>query len=400
MRIGLFTDTYYPEINGVATSVYQLKRELEANGNDVYVFTISNPMQKEKEEHVYRMKSIPFIFLKERRIGCSFAKKWYQFIGELNLDVIHTQTEFYVGHIGRKAAEKFHIPLVHTYHTIYEDYTHYFKIPGHRKMKGMVRSLSRICLNKADLVVVPTEKVKNIILEYGVKKDIVIQPTGINFAKFEMVDLKKVFELKQKYGLKQENHILLSIGRLSQEKNTTELICFVKRIIEVDKNIKLIIVGDGPKKNGLEYIVQELGLNKYVIFAGKVQWNEIQNYYAIGNVFVSASTSETQGLTYAEALASGKPLLVRKDECLKEVLQPGINGYAYQNEEEFMGYYKMLFYQKNFPEEQRVRESVQKLSSKSFGRNMEQIYSKVKHNYIQIQMEGYEKYEKVHSMAG
>lgn len=90
MRIGLFTDTYYPEVNGVANSVYQLKRELEKRGHQVYVFTVSNPLQKEKEEHVYRMKSMPFPLLKERRMSCAIPKQWYRTIAGLHLDVIHT----------------------------------------------------------------------------------------------------------------------------------------------------------------------------------------------------------------------------------------------------------------------------------------------------------------------
>lgn len=397
MRVGLFSDTYYPEINGVATSVYQLKQELEANGNEVYVFTVSNPLQKEKEDHVYRIKSLPFFLLKDRRMAYSFAVKWYQIIEKLNLDVIHTQTEFCVGHIGRKAAEKFHIPLVHTYHTIYEDYTHYLKVPGNQKMKGMVRVLSRICLNRADLVVVPTEKVRNIILGYGVKKDIVVQPTGISLGKFKRVDVQKVSELKQELGLVPENHVLISLGRLSHEKNISELIKFLKRLVKVDKNIRLVIVGDGPEKPVLETMVRDFGLENYVIFTGEAPWDQVQNYYALGDVFVSASTSETQGLTYAEALAAGKPLLVRKDDCLEEVLQPGINGYAYSNEEEFIDYYKTLFFKSGVFDEKVIRDSIERLSAESFGRNMEQIYRNAMRSYDVLK--GNEQYEVTHRMA-
>lgn len=156
MRIGLFTDTYYPETNGVATSVFQLKNELELSGHDVYVFTVSNPRLKEKEHNVYRMPSIPFILMKECRVSCSLTKKWYQKIQALHLQVIHTQTEFFIGQLGQKAAEKFHIPLIHTYHTLYENYTHYLKIPGNEHFKGIARIWGRICLNRSDVVIVPT----------------------------------------------------------------------------------------------------------------------------------------------------------------------------------------------------------------------------------------------------
>lgn len=374
MRIGLFTDTYYPETNGVATSVYQLKKELEELGHEVYVFTVSNPHMKEKEEHVYRMPSIPCVLLKERRVSCAFARKWYRIIQALQLDVIHTQTEFMVGHVCRKAAEKLGIPLIHTYHTLYEDYTHYLKIPGNAKLKGVVRNLSRIWMNRADVVIVPTEKVRRIIQGYGVSKEIVVQPTGINMEKFGMVDQSKVALLKERYGITGDRHVLLSIGRLSHEKNIAEILTFMKAVIERDDKAMLLIVGDGPEHENLLNIVREEGLEAHVTFAGEVPWNEIQNYYALGEVFVSGSVSETQGLTYIEAIASGRPLLVRQDECLEGVLQTGANGYSYTDEAGFLEGYDKLFGEDTKLEADGVRESIGHLSSKAFGRNIEEIY--------------------------
>lgn len=105
MNIGIFTDTYYPEINGVANSSYELKKGLEKMGHKVYVFTVTNPNAEELEEDVFRMPSIPFIFLKERRVAYPLIQKWRRKIESLHLDVIHTQTEFGMGHFGRKAAE-------------------------------------------------------------------------------------------------------------------------------------------------------------------------------------------------------------------------------------------------------------------------------------------------------
>jgi len=375
MRIGLFTDTYYPEVNGVANSVFQLKKELEDRGNQVYVFTVSNPAVKEKEEHVYRMKSVACPLIRERRMNCSFFGHWFSIIKSLKLDVIHTQTEFFVGHIGRKAAQKLQIPLVHTYHTIYEDYTHYLRIPGNEKLKGMIRSISRICCNHADEVIVPTDKVKQLLLSYGVQRPILVQPTGIQLSKFNTVDRNEVTEIKLKYNIEPKQHVLISIGRLSKEKNLQEIIEHMEKIVKLDPMARLLIVGDGPERTNLEESVKAKKLGSYVKFTGEVDWTHIQNYYAAGDVFTCASTSETQGLTYAEALACGKPILVRKDECLKNLLQDGINGYFYQNETEFIERYRLLFQNKKYEEMKFIaRESVKNISAKVFGGNMEQIY--------------------------
>ena len=189
-----------------------------------------------------------------------------------------------------------------------------------------------------------------------------------------MVDWNEVTALKQRYGIKPEQHVLLSIGRLSQEKNIAEIMRFLKVVAAVDKDVRLLIVGDGPERENLEQIVQESEIASYVSFTGEVPWSQIQNYYALGDVFVSGSVSETQGLTYAEALASGKPLLVRKDDCLNGLLETGVNGYAYENEMEFLAGYRKLFDAQTAIEETQVRASVQKLSSKVFGEHIEQIY--------------------------
>lgn len=167
----------------------------------------------------------------------------------------------------------------------------------------------------------------------------------------------------------------ISIGRLSKEKNLQEIIDIMEEIVKLDPMARLLIVGDGPEKTNLEESVKAKKLGSYVKFTGEVDWKHIQNYYAAGDVFTCASTSETQGLTYAEALACGKPILVRKDECLKNLLQDGINGYFYQNETEFIKRYRLLFQNKKYEEMKFIaRESVKNISAKVFGGNMEQIY--------------------------
>lgn len=394
MNIGLFTDTYYPEVNGVANSVYQLKKELESRGHLVYVFTVSN-LQAKEEEHVFRIKSIPFFLQKDRRIGCTTISKWLPIVARLHLDIIHTQTEFTIGYMGYRISEKLRIPVIHTYHTIYEEYTHYLKIPGNEKLKGIIRSYSRYCCNRAGLVIVPTGKVKKLLVGYGVKRRIVVQPTGIDKTKFSVIDYGEVRRLKERYGLLEDKHILFSIGRLSHEKNIQELIQFVGKIQRIDSKVHLLIVGDGPEKAKLIQLIKKMRLEKYITFTGEVEWENIQQYYALGDVFVCASTSETQGLTYVEALASGKPLLVRRDECLQGILEEGRNGYSYQCEEEFIKNYEKLFLDNNhIGLEYSTRDIAVHVCSESFGLNIEKTYreikvSETKGNYVEG-MEGYE----------
>ncbi len=377
MNIGLFTDTYYPELNGVANSTYQLKKALEKIGHRVYVFTVSNPEVVEMEYGVIRFASLPCALIKERRVGFSLSRLFVKKIQLLNLDIIHTQTEFGMGHLGRKIANQLKIPVVHTYHTIYEDYTHYLKVPGNDKLKGVARQFSRRCCEHADYIIVPTDKIKKILENYGVKKKIIAQPTGVDFEKFRNCSKEKMEEIRKKYTLKKSDHILVSIGRLSKEKNISELITFIDKIRKKDSKIKLLIVGEGPEKNHLEKKVQELGLTKHVIFTGAVSWQIIENYFALGNAFVCASQSETQGLTYIEALATGTPILVHNDPCLKGVLQEGINGYGYNTYEEFLSGYKNMVWNEEFLSKNRrkqIADSIMNLSVEGFAKNISTIY--------------------------
>ncbi|MGN0409323.1 MAG: glycosyltransferase [Candidatus Fimousia sp.] len=374
MKIGIFTDTYYPEINGVANSTYELKKGLESMGHQVYIFTVSNPSVTKDEKNIFRIPSVPFVFLKERRIGCTLAAIWKKKIKRLHLDVIHTQTEFSIGHLGRKTALYLGIPHIHTYHTIYEEYIHYIKMAGNDRVKEMARAFSRHCCNQADAVIVPTKKVKALLRNYGVHQEIHTIATGIPLKKFHQYHKEHTKQLLQLYGLSETQHILLYVGRLSEEKNIDHLIYHFQEIVQEDELARLVIVGDGPEKEKLIDDVKTWQLEKQVIFTGAVDWEEIPDYYAMGDVFVSMSNSETQGLTYFEALASGKPILVQKDDCLQDLLLQKKNGYAFQNHEEFLKGYRFLFGTEFLSSPEEIKASVSKYDEHTFALHVWEVY--------------------------
>lgn len=339
MRIGIFTDTYYPEISGVATSVCELRNSLIDAGHEVFVFTVSNSEvdpTDSSEIHIYRMLSVPFLTLKERRIGIPVLKNHLKIIEKFKLDLIHTHTEFSLGSLGKRAAAKFNLPHIHTYHTLYENYIHYLKIPENDFTFGLVGKFVRKFTKNCDLIIVPTEKVINSMREYKVEKPLKVIPTGLDIDKFRNVDWKRVTEIRNRYGIESDDTVLISICRISQEKKLDQIIRFFHELSQTTSKIKLLIVGDGPAKAELEELTTELNLNDKIIFTGYADWERIQDYYAAGNIFVSASQSETQGLTYAEALSVGIPILVRQDDCLKDVLHHKQNGYGFKDKDDFI----------------------------------------------------------------
>ncbi|MCR5702670.1 MAG: aldo/keto reductase [Lachnospiraceae bacterium] len=390
MNIGLFTDTYYPELNGVANSVYLLKQELEKRGHNVYVITTKTPGVIDEDDRVFRVPSKAAPMVPERRIGMPYHPKIALKIHKMKLDIIHTNTEFGIGLFGRIMARELFIPVVHTYHTIYEDYTHYLKkyISSEKRAKQFARTYSKFSVRGAEELIVPTEKVATLMRHYGVKPDINIIPTGIDLTKFQEWDTDEEREkLKRSLGIPKGNKVVLSLGRVSEEKNIDEVMEYLDIYMEKHNDVTFLIVGDGPYKGALERKAKGLKHKKSMIFAGAKPWDEINHYYQLGDVFVSASTSETQGLTYIEALASGVALVVRKDDCLDGVLLNGENGYEYEDVDSFAkGMDAVLYNGTGIDYRTNAINSVLKFSTEEFAAKVENIYYHVIKNHRNILM--------------
>lgn len=387
MNIGLFTETYYPEINGVANSVYMLKSELERAGHNVYVFTTTTPGAPEHEYNVFRVPSLPCVLISERRVGLFYQPKLAHIIRRLDLDIIHTHTEFSLGVFGRIMARELKVPVVHTYHTIYEDYTHYVNkihlAPVDERAKAFVRMFTKICCNTVEQVVVPTKKVRELLMTYRVVKDIEIIPTGVDLKKFDKNNYTQdmLLEKRKSFGISPEEKVILYLGRVSSEKNIAELLAAMPEYMEWHKDVKFLLVGDGPELEKLERQITEYPYKERIIFAGQQPWDTVPVFYQIADVFVSASNSETQGLTYIEAMASGLPVVAKEDACLEEILVPGENGFTFTDRRGFLEGLDKVLYAESETEGraygERARQLVQKYSTEAFARRMEEVYGKM-----------------------
>jgi 1,2-diacylglycerol 3-alpha-glucosyltransferase len=396
LNIGLFTETYYPEINGVANSVYMLKNELEKIGHTVYVFTTTTPGAPEHEYNVFRVPSLPCILITERRVGLFYQPKLASLIKKLNLDIIHTHTEFSLGIFGRIMAKELKLPMVHTYHTIYEDYTHYLTHIKQldRRAKAFVRVFTKVCCNTVEQVIVPTEKVKELLLTYNVNRDISVIPTGVNLTKFnpDLYRKEDIVDLRKKFGIEQEDKVLLYLGRISQEKNIAEIIEAMPKYMSTRDHVKFVIVGSGPDFERLKQLVKNNNMQDKIIFTGSQPWDNIGLFYQLGDLFISASQSETQGLTYIEAMAAGLPIVAKQDKCLQDILEPGWNGYEFTNQEELMRGLDAIFFGNDgtaYGDNARIK--MKKYSAEEFGRSVAQVYEEVI-NRVEIteQREAYE----------
>lgn len=341
MRIAIFTDTYTPEINGVATSCKSLHDILIKNGHDVLVVT-TNPFSKEVtcEDNIVRIPGIELKKMYGYRLAGIYSKKGMEFVRKFNPDIIHIQTEYGIGLFGRLAINMLNCPSIYTYHTMYEDYS-YYVTKGHfdRVGKHILRNYVRNIIGHCDGFITPSTKTKDYMRRIGVDIYANVIPTGVDFSKFKEsnMDMAKVQELKDKFDLSDDTFILLSLGRIAAEKSVDFSInCFNRFIHDYpDIKTKMVIVGNGPAVEDLKALVENLGIKDKVIFTGPCDPSEVQYYYRLGDAFVSASLSETQGLTYMEAMAAKLYVMARYDHNLLDVISEGSTGYFFENEEEF-----------------------------------------------------------------
>ena len=332
MKVLITTDWYIPAVNGVVTSVQNLRRGLEAQGHEVRILTLSQTAHSFERDGVIQIGSLAAgKIYPGARLRSHPAGRWLKELLAWGPDVVHSQCEFSTFFLARRIAETLDVPLIHTYHTVYEDYTHYFS-PSKRWGRRAVVVFSRWVAAQTDCMIAPTEKIRRLLEGYGVDTELRVIPSGIDLSRFSRpADAAARARLREALDLPADGITLVSVGRLAEEKNTQELIGFMAQL--KDRPVTLLLVGDGPDRARLEALAAASGAR--VRFAGMVSPLEVADYYRLGDLFVSASSSETQGLTYIEALAAGVPLLCRADPCLNGVVQEGINGWQYHGEVEF-----------------------------------------------------------------
>lgn len=379
MKILITTDTYRPTINGVVTSIESLKKALDRLGHDVRILTFSDSFNSKQEGDIYYMGSLGAgKFYPDARMNKLFYNRFYEDIMDWKPDIVHSQTEFTMFIQAKKIAKDLDIPLLHTYHTVYEDYTHYFSL--NKKIgKELAKQFTKQIIKTTDGVVVPTNKIYNLLTEYNIHEDIYVAPTGINVQKLsECYD----FDIRSGYKIPEDKHIVLFLGRIGKEKNITEILQYLENIDRDD--IVFIIAGAGPFLSELKDICSNSKIRDRLIFTGMIDSSKVGNFYSKADVFVSASTSETQGLTFIESMACSTPIICRHDDCLDGVLIEGKTGFGYDTEEEFIDYLNQILDNKKLRDKmgKNCKQLVdENYTEDSFANKIEQIYIKVIENH-------------------
>lgn len=353
MRVGIFTESYPPLVNGVSTSILMLEHALIKLGHEVFIITVSDNKKDyvlENNGHILRLPSVNLANCYDYKMTSVYPIKAVNMIKKMNLDVIHSNVEFTVGIFARVVSEQLSIPLVHTYHTNWEDYTHY--ITKNKKIlddicKKLLKYLVVFFEDKTVTeLIVPSNKIYNLFKDkYKFTKNIHIIQTGIETSKFykENFNLKDINSLKKKLGIKKKDFVVMTVSRLAKEKSVDRIINNHKELVKKYSNMKLLIVGDGPDIDKLKDEAKSLGVSDSVIFTGKVPLNDIPIYYQLGNVFVTASKSETQGLTVVEAISSSLPVVAVKDDSFVNSVIEDFNGFVFTDDEKYINSISKLY---------------------------------------------------------
>ncbi|MBC6342379.1 glycosyltransferase family 4 protein [Lactobacillus kimbladii] len=373
MNIGIFTDSYFPQLSGVATSIKTLKDALEEQGHNVFIFTTTDPHIKKGtvEANIFRFSSVPFISFTDRRVAFRGFFEATKVAREVKLDIVHTQTEFALGMIGKYVAHQLKIPAIHTYHTMYEDYLHYV-LNGHLLRPYHVKQFTNAYLKNMDGVIAPSKRVEALLKRYRVNIPMRVIPTGVDINslnKLETVDVRKELDIPD------DVPVLLTLSRVAEEKKIDRILNAMPEIIDEFPKTRLVIAGDGPDMEVLQEQVERLTLEDSVIFTGDIPHDDVGSYYKMADLFVSASDTETQGLTYIEALASGTKCVVYDTDYTEHVFDDEEFGKVFSGPREMLN--EILFYLRKGRERiqpDKLAAKMEQISAQKFASSVYQFY--------------------------
>ncbi len=323
MRIGYFTDSYRPNQNGVVVSMESFATELAGLGSEVSVFAprpqASGPMAQPHAQSadippgikaIHWVPSVPLLVERSQRMGLPLARWIKHRATDLGgLDLVHTHTPFAIGYAGVQVARTLGIPIVHTYHTYYEEYVHYFRA-GAPLARRITPAYSRWFCNLHDHIFAPSHDIRSVLL-------VQLPPAP---------DPVQIRHTRREFGLPPDIPVLLSAGRIAREKNLDQLLLAMSHLRSAYPSLLLLLAGDGPDRQRLERETAALGLESRVRFLGWVPHDRMGMLYGVADLFLSASVTETQGLALLESMAARTPVVAARGPGVNDLIQDGESG--------------------------------------------------------------------------
>lgn len=319
MKIAIFTNNYLPNPYGVTTSVESFRKEFEKDGHQVYIFAPNYLNYKDKNKNVFRYPALDIKYKIKFPVPIPYSNKLGRLIANLDIDIIHSQHPNLLGSVAMRWAKKKKIPLVFTWHTIYDKYTHYTPLVPRKLANYWVIRNSVRYANRVNRIIIPTEGVYEIINNWGnTNTNVSVIATGVDEEIFKNPQENKI---KETLGIVKDKIVLLSISRLTEEKNVIFLIREVVKVLKKNKQAVFILGGDGYLKDELIKIINQAGVGEQVFLLGLVERDQIKNYLNIADIFVYASLSETQGTIITEAMYGGLPIVALDGLGIRDLIK-------------------------------------------------------------------------------
>ncbi len=321
MRVLMVSDVYFPRVNGVSTSIETFRRALAAQEVEVRL-VVPRYGGEAAEAGIVRVAGRPLPGDREDRLVGWQAMQRAVLAAAQDCDLIHIQTPFVAHYAGLRAARKLGLPVLATYHTLFEEYLQHYApfLPG-GWLKAQARGFSRRQCNALDAVIVPSTAMARRLESYGVSAPLHVLPTGIPLARFARGDGPA---FRARYGIPDGQPVALFVGRVAHEKNIGFLLEALVHARRLRPEVLLVVAGEGPAMADLQAQVGMLGLSGAVRFIGYLdRQRELPDCYAAADVFVFASRTETQGLVLLEAMAAGLPVIALAEMGTIDILAPG-----------------------------------------------------------------------------
>ena len=339
MTIALFSDSYLPTKSGVVTVVVQLQEQLRKLGHRVILVTVETTNEYETyDPDIYRVHSVALGLGTDQYVGIPAMHPLIHFLRDAGVQLIHCHTEFGIGKAGLRAAHILKIPAICTTHTMWTDFYKYYLTFGNLISPKIINGIMKKYYGKFDSLIGVSTKARNYFKQPGMLPQIpsVIIPNAIDKEKFQKQHISEEQKkaLRQSYGIKDDEIMMLFVGRIGEEKRVFELLQVCQNVIKKNSRIKMIFVGNGPAFEEIKTKAQEQISEKTVIFPGFIEWTKVSEYYESADIFVTASLSEMHSMTILEAQLSGLPIVVRRDESYLDSVFNDENGYLTASEEE------------------------------------------------------------------
>lgn len=382
MKIALFSETYVPSKNGVATHVKTLKQGLEKLGHKVLVVTADPSIKKHTiDDGILLCPGKSFKKLYNYGVASPVSSNRLKYLKYFDPDIIHIHTEFGVGLFGLIVAKILKKPLVYTLHTMYDDYIYYIAPkPLNPIVKKTAHKYAKFISKSADAITGPSKKVSEFIKKCGIRKKVTVVPNCVELDSFNInnIDPKKIEELKKLYNISNDETVVCTCARIAKEKNIDVILDNWKEKVKPSDKIKLLIIGDGPHKKSLEKKAKDFKIDNSIIFVGGINRTYLPPYYAICDMFITASITDTNSISMLEAMAMGLPAIHTLDKLNEGQVIPGVNGYIFENSDEM---YNSIIDFKNKSDKQKaefrksVRLSVEKSGVENLANSILEVYS-------------------------